>query len=585
MAQISQATSLGNAEFSTLVELLRWRAVNQADRLAFSFLLDGAAESVHLTYGQLDKRARATAAALQERRAAGERALLLYPAGLEYISAFFGCLFAGVTAVPVYPPTPGPSNRSLPRFLAIANNAQPKFALTASSGILRMTNQSISEVCDLPNLEQVVTDSIPEGMEDAWSEPAIDGDSLAFLQYTSGSTAAPKGIMLTHRNLLGNSEIIRSCFEHKPESQGVIWLPPYHDMGLIGGILQPIYAGFPCTLMSPLSFLQRPIRWLQAISDYRATTSGGPDFTYDLSVRRITPEQRKTLDLSSWDVAFNGAEPIRAETMERFTDAFKDCGFRAEAFYPCYGLAEATLIVSGGRKESSPVVRTFQDTCLTPPCEGSEGEAPQNNTRFIVGCGQAVRDTRIAIVDPETFRTLEPGQVGEIWVSGDSVAKGYWNQPEAREETFLGMTASGEGPFLRTGDLGFLVDGELFVTGRLKDLIIIAGRNLYPQDIERTVESCHPLLRPGSGAAFAVAGDGEERLVVVHEVERNYRGEDLKSVVQEIRRAVAESHDVRVSSVALLKPGRIPKTSSGKIEHYACRVAFLAGTLEVVEIP
>ena len=579
----SEKELCGNPEeFSTLVELLRWRAENQETRRAFSFLFDRDLQEIHLTYGELDQRARVVAAALQKSQVSGERALLVYSPGLEYVAAFFGCLYAGIIAVPIYPPAPGGMNRSMARFKTVVQDAKPSLALTTSS-ILSMRG-AVAQIFAESGLRFVTTDNLVADLGECWKTPEITGESLAFLQYTSGSTSAPKGVMLTHNNLLHNSKQICACFKHTPQSQGVIWLPPYHDMGLIGGILQPVYAGFPCALLSPLSFLQRPFTWLQAISRYRGTTSGGPDFAYDLCIRRITPEQRATLDLSSWDVAFNGAEPIRAETLERFTAAFCDCGFRPAAFYPCYGLAEATLIVSGGEKTSPPVSRTFEEPELAQ--DGlSNLSAGHKKVRTLVGCGRSLPDQRIVIADPVTLAPCEEGCVGEIWVSGPSVAQGYWNQPEATTQAFCGfLSSSGEGPFLRTGDLGFLCGGELFVTGRLKDLIIIAGRNLYPQDIERTVESSHPLLRPGCGAAFSVCVDGEERLVVVQELERHSRDIDLHAAIREIRRTVTEWHDVRVFDVVLLKPGRIPKTSSGKIERYTCRMAFLAGTLERVEI-
>ncbi len=570
------------AECSTLVELLHWRALYQPESLAFTFLTDGDAEEIHITYSEMDLKARAIGAWLQHMGAAGERVLLLYPPGVEYIAAFFGCLYAGVAAVPVYPPNPSQLNRSLPRFKAIANDVRPAVALTTSS-MLPMISRLLLQAAELEDLRWLATDKVADGIEDRWKQPAVTGDSLVLLQYTSGSTSAPKGVMLTHNNLLHNSALIRRYFKHTSESRGVIWLPPYHDMGLIGGVLQPLYAGFSCTLMSPVSFLQRPFNWLQAISRYRATTSGGPDFAYDLCVRRISPEQRATLNLSCWEVAFNGAEPIRAATLERFTAAFECCGFRREAFYPCYGLAEATLIVSGGEKEASPVFRTFQSEALTQK-RVVEVSAEQEGAQTLVGCGQALQDQRIVIADPQTLTPCQPGRVGEIWVHGPSVAQGYWNRPEETEQAFQASLApTGEGPFLRTGDLGFLKGGELFVVARLKDLIIIAGRNLYPQDIEQTVEQSHPALRPGCGATFSINASGEERLVVVQELERHHRDIDLDAVVRAIRRAVAEYHDVQVHNVALLKTGRIPKTSSGKIQRHACRAAFLAGNLELVE--
>jgi acyl-CoA synthetase (AMP-forming)/AMP-acid ligase II len=450
------------------------------------------------------------------------------------------------------------------------------------------------------------TDRPVDGLEDAWQEPAIGSDTLAFLQYTSGSTGTPKGVVLSHGNLLYNQRMLQQAFRHTERSTIVGWLPLYHDMGLIGTVLQPLYMGIPCVLMPPMAFLQRPFRWLQAISRFKATCSGGPNFAYDLCVRKVTPEQRATLDLSSWASAFNGAEPVRQETLERFAMAFEPCGFRRQAFHPCYGLAEATLIVSGGQKTTLPTVHTVQKSALeqhrvATAMPGDEG------AQTFVSCGHALLKQQIVIVDPTFLTRCQPGQVGEIWVAGPSVAQGYWNRSEETAQTFQSYLAdTGEGPFLRTGDLGFLHQGELVVTGRMKDVIIIRGSNHYPQDIELTVEQSHRSLRPGCGAAFSVDIAGEERLVVVQEVERRYQSPrrrhperrradiepgfdplcpkafDADSIVGNIRQAVAEKHGVQVYAVMLLRAGSMPKTSSGKLQRYACRSDFLTQTLEVV---
>lgn len=581
---------------STLVDLLRYRATYQPDQTAYTFLVDGETEAVHLTYHQLEQRAQVVAAYLQTKLVPGDRALLLYQPGLEYIVAFFGCLYAGVVAIPAYPPRP---NRSLSRILSILYDAHAQVALTSGS-ILSMLQRRRDPAPSLETLHWLATDTLGTEASDfhpPWLMPELTSETLAFLQYTSGSTATPKGVMITHRNLLHNLGLIHRCFEHHSHSQGVIWLPPYHDMGLIGGVLQPLYGGFPVTLMSPLMFLQSPIRWLQAISRYRATTSGGPNFAFDLCVRKISPQARETLDLSTWEVAFNGAEPICAETLEQFTRTFRPCGFRPEAFYPCYGMAEATLIVSGGKKSAPPVVKTVQAGALeqhrvVPVTSTDEG------ARTLVGCGQQLPDETLVIVNPETLVECPPGEVGEIWVSGPSIAQGYWQKPAETEETFnayLKGSQSGNGqqpagPFLRTGDLGFLEAGELFVTGRLKDLIIINGANHYPQDIEWTVEQSHSLIRPNCTAAFSVDVAGEERLVVIAEIDPRYRDtvsitdpSNFQDLLQSIQRAVSKNHDLQVHTTLLLKAGEIPKTSSGKIRRHACRASFLAGTLRMID--
>ncbi|GAC1343812.1 MAG: fatty acyl-AMP ligase [Ktedonobacteraceae bacterium] len=574
-------------EPSTLVEILRWRALHQPDRMAYIFLKDGETEEAHLTYADLDRRARAIGAWLQGLGIAGERALLLYPPGLEFVAGFFGCLYAGVAGIPVNSPHPSRLERTLPRFHAIVNDAQPVAMLT-SSPFLSLIENMCSLAPDLKALQRLATDTVTYSMAEEWQQPALNSASLAFLQYTSGSTAAPRGAMLTHGNLLHNSALIQSGFESTSETRGVIWLPLYHDLGLIGGLVEPLYCGCVAQLMSPVAFLQRPLRWLQTISRTRGTSSGGPNFAYDLCVRKITPEQRATLDLSSWDVAFVCAEPVRHETLEQFAETFAPCGFRQEAFYPCYGLAEATLMVSGGLKAAPPVVLSVQNAALEHN-QVMTASKEEDDAQVLVGCGKVLGHQKIVIVHPETLTRSLPNEVGEIWLSGPSVAQGYWNRPEDTNRTFQAYLAdTGEGPFLRTGDLGFLKDSELFITGRIKDLIIIDGRNHYPQDIELTVERSLPALRPGCCAAFSIDVAGEERLVIVAEVERRYQPRyhqmsQSDAIVQAIRRAVAEYHELRVYVVSLLKPGSIPKTSSGKVQRHACRTNFLTGSLDVIE--
>ncbi len=563
----------------TLVEILQSKTLYQPDKKAFTFLLDGEAEESSITYRELDLQARAIATRLQDLGASEERALLIYPPGLEFITAFFGCLYAGVVAVPAYPPR---RNQSLSRLQSIVTDARATIALTTKTTLSNIERQ-LTESPTLQALHWLATDNIASDLAQTWHKPAISSDTLAFLQYTSGSTGTPKGVMVSHGNLLHNEQMLQTAFQHTEKTIYVSWLPLFHDMGLIGNMLQSLYLGRPCILMSPVAFLQRPVRWLQAISRYKATTSGGPNFAYELCVSKITNEQRKTLDLSSWDVAFNGAEPVRAETLERFATAFEPYGFRREAFYPCYGMAETTLIVSGGLKAALPVLKTVQGEALEQHRVVS-ASLENNGVRTLVGCGQTLLEQQIVIAHPDTLTRCQPPEVGEIWVSGNSVAQGYWNRPEETQATFRAYLAdTGEGPFLRTGDLGFLQDGELFVTGRLKDVIIIRGRNHYPQDIEQTVEKSHSVVQLGCTAAFSVEVNAQERLVVACEVERTSRRNlDLEEVVGAIRKAVSEQHDLEVYGVLLLKPGSIPKTSSGKIQRHACKAGFLAESLSVV---
>ncbi|MBP5972512.1 fatty acyl-AMP ligase [Brasilonema sp. CT11] len=564
----------------TLVDLLRKRAIQQQSQVAYTFLVDGETQEVSLSYKELDQKARSLAALLQSMKATGERALLLYPPGLEFIAAFFGCVYAGVTAVPAYPPR---RNQRMTRLQAIVKDAQASFALTTTS-VLTNIEHSLKQEPELAALHYIATENLTNNFALDWEPLKISSDTLAFLQYTSGSTGTPKGVMVSHGNLLHNCALIHKCFGHQPHSLGVIWLPPYHDMGLIGGVLQPLYGGFPVILMSPENLLKKPLRWLAAISLYKGTTSGGPNFAYELCVNKITDEQRATLDLSSWQVAFNGAEPIRAETLERFVAAFAPCGFRREAFYPCYGMAETTLIVSGGHASVPPILQTVQKEALEQNrvvTALSEDSASQT----MVGCGQPLQDMEVVIANPETMTCCKPNEIGEIWVSGASVTQGYWNRPEQTKQTFQAQLLDTQsGSFLRTGDLGFLQNGELFVTGRIKDVIIIRGQNHYPQDIELTVERSHPALRAGCGAVFTVEVKGEERLVVVQEVERSYlRKLNVNEVVGNIRHCVTRHHGLQIYAVVLIRTGTICKTSSNKIQRHASRAAFISGSLDVVQ--
>lgn len=590
------------AKTSTLVELLCWRALEQPEQRIYTYLVDGEIEGAHLTYEALDCQARAMGALLQSYRANGERALLLYPAGLEFIPAFFGCLYAGVIAVPLPPPNMAQPQRTLPRLRTIANDAQPMLVLTTSS-ILSKVEGLFTQAPELRALRWLATDKVISGAAQDWRDPAAAADTLALLQYTSGSTAVPRGVMVSHANLLQNSAYISQAFEIGSDAVSVTWLPVFHDMGLTNGIVQPICGGRQCLIMPPQSILQRPVRWLQAISRYKATISGGPNFAYEMCARKITPKQRDGLNLSSWEVAYNGAEPVRVDTLERFAAAFSPCGFRRSSFYPCYGLAEATLIVSGGLLKDEPVLCTTRVAALEH--NGiAEASDRQQNVRTLVGCGRAMPDTKIVIAHSESMTACAPDEVGEIWVSGPSVTQGYWNRPEETKLIFDAYLAdTGEGPFLRTGDLGFLRDGELFVTGRLKDLIIIGGRNLYPHDIELTVERSHAAVRSGCCVAFSVDAADEEHLVVAAEVERRCQPERhplngesrdhshgnhpsgwspacLEAVGRAIRRAVAEEHDVRVHAVVLLRAGGIPRTPSGKVQRRVCEAQFRDGTLE-----
>ncbi|MCY1041774.1 AMP-binding protein [Corallococcus sp. bb12-1] len=566
--------------------LLNLAAGPSAHAPLYTFLGEVDGDETVLSAFELDARARRIAAALQARGAVGERVLLLYPPGLDYVAGFFGCLYAGAVAVPAYPPDPMRLERTLPRLRAIIQDAQASVVLT-TSGILELSDFVFEQAPDFRALHWMATDALPEGGERDWRTPDVGAQSLAFLQYTSGSTGTPKGVMLTNANLLHNLGLISGAFQVRRDSVGVIWLPPYHDMGLIGGILQPLSAGFPVALMSPMAFLQKPLRWLQAVSRFRGTISGGPNFAFELCARRATPEDVASLDLSSWEVAFCGAEPIRAATLERFAEVFGPSGFRREAFYPCYGLAEGTLIVTGEVKGRGVRVHPLEDAALARGL-AVVGAQDAAGVRSHIGCGTTLAEQRVLVVEPDSLVPRAPGQVGEIWVSGASVAQGYWRKPELSESTFHARPAGVvEGPeYLRTGDLGVLTeDGQLLVTGRRKDLIILRGRNLYPQDVEGVIERADSRVRAGSVAAFSVETTSGEALAVVAEVGRDLADADatvLAAVANGLRQALARELEVQTHTVALLPPGAVPKTSSGKIQRFACRAALVSGELSVL---
>jgi len=569
--------------FPTLTALLQWRSGQQSGRQAYTFLADGETQELSLTYGELDLRARAIAACLQPQAAPGARALLLYPPGLDYIAAFFGCLYAGIVAVPAYPPQVARFERSLPRLQAIRENSQASVILTNET-VLAGTRALFKQAPDFRDLHWLSTETLPTEHAASWRDPGMDEQALAFLQYTSGSTGQPKGVMVTHGNLLSNHRLIQQAILHPDDQPYVSWLPIFHDMGLIGVILQALYTGAPCIFMSPHAFIQKPLRWLQAISHYRGHTSHAPNFAYDLCVSKTTPEQRASLDLSHWKFATISSEPVRHETMQRFTQAFAPAGFCPETFCPAYGLAEATLCVTVKSKYTLPVVRTFSAVGLEQgQVRPVPAEDPQASAQ--VGCGKVPPREQVVIVDPQSCLLCSPEQIGEVWVRGDNMARGYWNREEETRQTFQAMLAdTGEGPFMRSGDLGFFFEGDLYITGRLKDLIIIRGRNFYPQDIEATVESCHQGLRTGGAAAFSLQIEGKETFAVVQELERQYLHADLEEIFETIRQAIGEHHEVQPAAVVLIKPGTLPKTSSGKVQRHRARADYLAGNLEVIGV-
>jgi acyl-CoA synthetase (AMP-forming)/AMP-acid ligase II len=519
--------------------------------------------------------------------------LLLFPSGLEFVTTFLGCMYAGVIPVPVNPPR---LNRKANRLRAIAEDAHVSLALTTARMQERI--RPVLSEAGMHTLRIASVDVRHPGLDTVWHAPHLTGDSLAFLQYTSGSTALPKGVMVSQGNLLANHRMMQAAFGQTRETRMVTWLPLFHDMGLIGNVLQALYLGTECAIMPPEVFLMKPVCWLEAISRRRAAFSGAPNFAYELCIQKVTEEQRQHLDLSGWDTAFVGAEPVRHATMERFAAAFASCGFRKEALYPCYGLAEASLFVSGAGKFAGARSTSFSAQELEQRHALEVEEGAGTSSRTLVSCGRSWGEQAVEIVDSETGEQCKPGTVGEIWVAGPHVASGYWNYGPPSAHSFGAKLAGAESQrFLRTGDLGFMHEGGLYISGRIKDLIIISGRNHDPGDIEHAVCACHPVIRPSGCAAFQVEVGEDARLVIAVELERTSgvgrecddepsgvsSVANASSVVRSIRQAVASLHDLAIHEVVLLRPAALPKTSSGKIQRHAARTAWLENTLKTWE--
>lgn len=568
-------------DIETFVSLLQYRAKTQADEVLYRFLPDGEGDGITLSYKELDEHARQLASALLKKAEPGDRALLLYPDGLEFIKAFFGCLYAGIVAVPAYPPK---RNQKMQRLECIIEDCSPALVLTElkTSGVVKLLFQQSGDRL----IQSIVVTNDQKHFQafDNTVEQAVTANTLAFLQYTSGSTGNPKGVMVTHANLLANAKSFYVGNGHNADSVGVSWLPLFHDMGLIGVVLQSLYAGVPTVIMPPTAFLQKPLRWLQAISRFKGTSSGAPNFGYDLCVQSITPEEIQQLDLSHWKTATSGAEPVRAETLEAFSKLCAPAGFSPQAFVPCYGMAEATLIITSKPAEKAPVIRVFDAEKLKDnwgaPVIGGSSSAQVS----LVSCGNAWDDHHVVIVDPDTCEEVAENRVGEIWFTGPSNTQGYWNKPELNQETLnASVKGNNQNAYLRTGDLGFMDNGELFVTGRLKDLIIINARNHYPQDIELTVANSHEVLSANATAAFSVDVDGKEKLVVVQELKRTeMRQFDEDAVFSQIRQQIFEHHEVQVHDIVLIRPAQLLKTSSGKVRRRACREAYENNALDSI---
>ncbi|MEN1681215.1 MAG: beta-ketoacyl synthase N-terminal-like domain-containing protein, partial [Planctomycetota bacterium] len=557
---------------ASLDAIVRRHARKRGDATAIRFLGDGEYVSQEATYAQLDTRARQVAASLQQRGLVGEPVLLVMPEGVGFVEALLGCLYAGAIATPVGPPR---RRRGSDKLEAIAAGSGARVGIGARDS-LQAGRAIIDASPRLSQIEWLAVEDLGES-PDSWQEPAHKPEAIALLQYTSGSTGDPKGVAVSHANLLENQRLIANAFGQDESIVVAGWLPAFHDMGLIGNILHPLYLGGRLVAMPPVAFLQKPGRWLRAITEHGATIAGGPDFAFDLCAREIGEADRESLDLSSLQVAFNGSEPLHAESLQRFAEAFEPHGFRPQAFCPCYGMAETTLLVSGSRKTESPLMVEADKHALSAgrlQVEAKASEASQT----LVGSGPPDESLRVEIVDPETLTLVPAGGIGEIWIAGKTVAQGYWENEAATAETFAAQLAGGDQTkFLRTGDLGVLHGGELLITGRHKDLLIVRGANHYPQDLERTAEAAHPALAAGGSAAFAIDRDRHEAVCLVVEVDRARRREvDADAVVESVRNAIAERHELSIADIALVRPGALPRTTSGKRQRSRCRELYLA---------
>lgn len=558
---------------ATLIDRLEQHAVSRLQRVAYRFINAQTDETDRMTYGELRDAARRVAAFLLDKVATGDRVAICCTPSLDFVRAYIGCLYAGVIAVPTCPPARPADWEGLSRILKDSGCK----ALLSDDLLAPVLREKVSQIGRSVPIYAV---SEASGHDAAQSLPAVAAGDVAFLQYTSGSTGTPKGVIVTHGNLMANEAAVERAFGHDDDSDLLGWVPMYHDMGLIGIALQPLYLGTTSTLMSPQAFLKSPLSWLCAISRYRPHTSGAPNFAFELCLKAAEAEDVSDLDLSSWRVAFNGAEPIDADTMSRFAEYFSRVGLPHDAIYPCYGLAESTLYVSGHRRGKAFHIEevdreALKRNQLDPPAAGKASNRLVG-TRNI--CGHDIR-----IVDPDSGVEKAAGNVGEIWLKNPSVAQGYWGNAEATARIFQAFTAKGEGPYLRTGDLGALYKDSLFITGRVKDMIILNGRNFYASDIEKAVQGQDARLRLGYGAAFGLSNGGQEALVLVQAVkQKDMVPEEAEQVCAEIKKTILREIGVPVARIVLIHSRTFPRTSSGKIRRNECRQMLIQDELQIV---
>jgi acyl-CoA synthetase (AMP-forming)/AMP-acid ligase II/acyl carrier protein len=565
--------------FSQLTELLDYRASVNKDDLAFVVLDQDGIEIEKINYGDLIRLSKSIAAGLQGKTKQGDSCLLLSAPGLDFITALFGCIYAGLVAIPAYPPK---KNKKNDRLWSVIEDANPACILLSQEieNMLVANPDAFEKMIGIPRM---IIDRKSADHSDQYKYPALSDNDTILLQYTSGTTGNPLGTMINHAGIMHNSEVIKIAFGHDAKLTGVNWLPPYHDMGLIGTIFQPLYVGGKNIIITPFDFLRNPVIWLNAITKYKGTTAGCPNFALDLLVEKISPEQKTDIDLSSLKVLFCGSEPIRSTTLKNFTQAFEACGFTEDMFLPCYGLAENTLMVTGIHHSEKPEYLLADRQSLENTNKVVISSDADTALSF-VSCGYPWLDDQVLIVDPEKCIASGEDTIGEIWTRSGSVCQGYWNQADKNEEIFnAGINGSKEGPFMKTGDLGFLHNGQLYIAGRIKDMIIIRGMNHFPCDIENTVEHSHPALQAHGCAAFSSEIDNHERLIIIQEIKRTaIRELNGKEVIEAIRSAISAEHEIPVFAIELISPGRMCKTTSGKIQHKKCESMWMDKALKSV---
>ncbi len=566
---------------NSIIDIFLKQAHQHKEKKAFTFLIDGEDQEVSLSYNNLLERSKSIAVHLKAIIKKGDRALLAFPSSLEYIAAFYGCILAGIIAVPAFPPDPARLKRSTSRLKAITENAEPSVILTSSLIKTIMDNDnSLNEF--FQSIPVIATDKIDITLADQWSMPVINNNDTAFLQYSSGSTGTPRGVMVTHKNVIADLKMIMNSMNHNSDTVLMTWLPFFHDACLVGFILHTVFAGAHCVLMSPESFMQKPLRWLRALTKFKATATLGPNYAYEICTEKITVDEIKDLELSSLKVACNGSEPVYADTMRKFFEKFAACGFKKTTFQCNYGLAEATLLISGGTLEE--LIVSKQVSAVSLMYNKIEDPHDSNDLCEITGSGLIYNGQTVRIVDPETKKICSNGEIGEIWVQSDTVAAGYWNRPEDTKKTFSAyISENHEGPYLRTGDFGFIDINELFITGRIKDLLIIRGQNHYPQDIERSASRSHVDLRNGCCIAFSIVKNQQEELVIVQELiksaVKSFNGEEIRKA---IINTVNENHGIVPGAIALIQTGNIPKTTSGKLQRHAAAKSYFDGSLDIL---